>query len=262
MQALREAPGYLGAWPSPGYTDWMPALGREPDPFGYTYSRLLKLWKLQWGQFSVMSFDQQRLESLKPHLKIADRERPAQIRLEVGDLVNSNLRNWANSVNYRRAWQTSVANVRLLNLLSQQFRVTPESARLIVERMLGVELVCSLGGEYRLAELPEGRKVWYSTAWPSFSRPEIPPGHTAPLLKWFRGLEIEVSKGPSVTKSKPNFPRLTCSKVSPIFWAAETKRTGKSLTTNSRHRILIRSRPWLVPRAGASPSRKKRRCQI
>ena len=197
MQALREAPGYLGAWPSPGYTDWMPALGREPDQFGYTYSRLLKLWKLQWGQFSVMSFDQRRLESLKPHLKVVDRERPAQIRLEVGDLVNSNLRNWANSVNYRRSWQTSVANVRLLNLLSQQFRVSPETARVIVERMLGVELVCSLGGEYKLAALPSGRKVWYSTAWPSFSAPEIPPGHTAPLLKWFRGLEIEVSKGPT-----------------------------------------------------------------
>lgn len=195
LQALKEAPGYIGAWPSPGYTNWMPALGGEPDPFGYTYSRILKLWKLQWGQFSALSFDQHRLEALKPHLKIVDRERPSQIRLEVGDLLNSNLRNWANSVNYRRSWQTSVANVRLLNLVSQQFRVPPESARAIVERMLEVELVCSLGGEYRLAQLPSGRKVWHSTAWPSFSRPEIPEGHTAPLLKWFRGLEIEVSKG-------------------------------------------------------------------
>ena len=195
IQALREAPGYLGAWPSPGYTNWMPALGRQPDQFGYTYSRLLKLWKLQWGQYSVLSFDQSRLESLKPHLKVVDRERPSQVRLEVGDLVKSNLRGWANSVNYRRSWQTSVANVRLLNLVSQQFRVPPESARAIVERMLGVELVCSLGGEYRLAALPSGRKVWHSTAWPSFTQPEIPEGHTAPVLKWFRGLEIEVSKG-------------------------------------------------------------------
>ncbi len=197
LQALKEAPGYIGAWPSPGYTNWMPALGSQPDQFGYTYSRLLKLWKLQWGQFSAISFDQRRLEALKPHLKVVDRERPSQIRLEVGDLVNSNLRNWANSLNYRRSWQTSVANVRLLNLLGQQFRVPPESARVIVERMLGVELVCSLGGEYRLAQLPSGRKVWHSTAWPSFSRPEIPAGHTAPLLKWFRGLEVEVSKRPT-----------------------------------------------------------------
>ena len=195
IQALKEAPGYIGAWPSPGYTNWMPALGRQPDEFGYTYSRILNLWKLQWGQFSALSFDQHRLEALKPHLKVVDRERPSQIRLEVGDLVNSNLRNWANSVNYRRSWQTSVANVRLLNLLGQQFRVPPESARAIVERMLEVELVCSLGGEYRLAQLPSGRKVWHSTAWPSFSQPEIPEGHTAPLLKWFRGLEVEVSKG-------------------------------------------------------------------
>ena len=195
MQALKEAPGYIGAWPSPGYTNWMPALGREPDQFGYTYSRILNLWKLQWGQFSALSFDQHRLEALKPHLKIVDRERASQIRLEVGDLVNSNLRSWANSVNYRRSWQTSVANVRLLNLVGQQFRVPPESARAIVERMLEVELVCSLGGEYRLAQLPSGRKVWHSTAWPSFAQPQIPADHTAPLLKWFRGLEIEVSKG-------------------------------------------------------------------
>ena len=61
--------------------------------------------------------------------------------------------------------------------------------------MLEVELVCSLGGEYRLAQLPSGRKVWHSTAWPSFAQPQIPADHTAPLLKWFRGLEIEVSKG-------------------------------------------------------------------
>ena len=173
----------------------MPALGRQPDAYGYTYSRLLKLWKLQWGQFSVLSFDQRRLESLKPDLNLVESARDAQIRLTIGDLANSKLRNWANSVNYRRSWQTSVANVRLLNLLIQQFRVPPENARAIVERMLDVELVCSLDGEYELVSLGSGRKFWYSNAWPSFAAPELPPGHTAPLLKWFRGLEFEVIKG-------------------------------------------------------------------
>jgi len=57
LQTMRETPGYIGAWPAPGYTNWMPALGREPDQFGYAYSRLLKIWKLTWGQFSVLSFD-------------------------------------------------------------------------------------------------------------------------------------------------------------------------------------------------------------
>jgi hypothetical protein len=197
IQALRETPGYIGAWPSAGFTDWMPALGGVPDQFGYTYSRILKLWKLQWDGFSVLSFDRNRLESLKGHLRIVDSERPAHVRLTVGDLGNSKLREWANSINYRRGWQTSVANVQLLNLLTQQFRVAPEEANSIVERMLDVELVCSLGGEYELVQLPTGRKLWHSTAWPSFLSPQLPAGHVAPLLKWFRGLQLEVSKADS-----------------------------------------------------------------
>ncbi|MFK7768122.1 MAG: hypothetical protein AB8B55_12940 [Mariniblastus sp.] len=197
LETLKEAPGYLGAWPNPGYTNWMPALGREPDEYGYTYSRLLKLFRLQWEEFSVLSFDQNRLEALKPHLKVVPSERPAQLRLIVGDLANSNLSSWANSVNFRRGWQTSIANVRLLNLLTQQFRVTPEAAKIIVERMLDVELVCSLGGDYKLVSLPSKRMLWYSDAWPSFSTPSLPDQHRAPLLKWFRGLEVEVMKAES-----------------------------------------------------------------
>jgi hypothetical protein len=194
LQTLREVPGYLGASPTPGYLDFIPRLGGEPDASGYTYSRLLKLWRLQWGDFSVLSFDRERLERLKPHLTVVPSERPAQIRLEVGDLAASNLKAWANSVNYRRSWQTSIANVKLLNMLTQQFRVDPGAALTIVERMLDVTLVCSLDGQYELAQLDSGRQIWRSTAWPSFARPQLPDQHVAPFLKWFRGLEVQVSK--------------------------------------------------------------------
>ena len=194
FKLLKEVPGYLGSWPSPGYTNWMPALGGQPDSGGYTYSRLLKLWKLQWESFSVLSFNQARLESLKPHLKIVEAERPAQVRIKVGDLTNSNLRDWANSVNYRRAWQTSIANTQLLNLLVQQFRVTPQEAQVIIDRMTDAELVCSLSGEYKIDQTPDGRDVWVSSKWPSFVNPKIPVDHEAPFLSWFRGVEVEVSK--------------------------------------------------------------------
>ena len=153
LRTLKEIPGYLGTWPSPGYINWMPALGGQPDEFGYTYSRLLKLWRLQWGAFSILSFDQPRLENLKPHLKIVDSERSAQIRLTVEDLSQSALKDWANTVNYRRAWQTSVSNIQMLNLAVQQFRITPEQASIVMQRMLDAELICSLGGEYQLCLL-------------------------------------------------------------------------------------------------------------
>ena len=197
FETLRQTPGYVGAWPNPGYTDWMPRLGGQPDAFGYTYSALLSLWRLQWNGFSVLSFDQRRLEELKPHLKMVPIERPAQLRLDVGDLLNSKIKVWANTLTYRRSWQASIANVKLLNMLVQQFDISPESALEVAERMLNVDLVCSLGGKYELTTLPSGRKIWRSTAWPSFSNPQIPDDYVAPVLKWFRGLNIEAIQGES-----------------------------------------------------------------
>ena len=195
LQTLREIPGYLGSWPSPGYTNWMPALGGQPDPFGYTYSRILKLWRLQLDAFSVLSFNQQLLEDLKPHLNIVETERVAQIRLSIDDLSQSSLRQWANSVNYRRAWQTSVSNIQMLNLAVQQFRISPADASMVMQRMLDAELVCSLGGEYKLASTPSGRTIWVSSQWPSFVNPIMPVDHIAPFMGWFRGLKVEVIKG-------------------------------------------------------------------
>ncbi len=197
LETVKETPGYVGAWPNPGYTDWMPRLGGVPDAFGYTYSPLLSLWRLQWEGFSVLSFDQQRLESLKPHLKLVPAKRPAQVRLEVGDLLNSKIKAWANTVTFRRAWQTSIANTKLLNKLVQQFDIAPDVALETAERMLNVDLVCSLGGEYEIVQLPSGRKVWHSTAWPSFSTPRLPDSYTAPLLLWFRGLHLEMTREPT-----------------------------------------------------------------
>ncbi|QEG22194.1 hypothetical protein [Mariniblastus fucicola] len=197
FETFRQTPGYLGAWPNPGYTDWMPRLGAQPDAFGYTYSPLLSLWRLQWNDFSVLAFDQRRLESLKPHLELVPVERPAQLRLEVGDLLNSKIKAWANTITYRRAWQTSIANVRLLNMLVQQFDIAPEDALHTAERMLNVDLVCSLGGEYELTTLPSGRKIWRSSAWPAFNQPQLPDDYVAPVLQWFRGLNVEAIRDQS-----------------------------------------------------------------
>lgn len=194
LDMLRSAPGYVGSWPNAGYINWMPKLGGAPDLAGYTYSKMLKLWRLQWNGFSVVAFDQHRLEQLKPHLQIVENDRPTHLQLDVSDLTRSNLRGWANMQNYKRSWQTSIANTRLLNMLTQQFRVDPKIARKSAEDLLDVNLVCSLGGEYQLQDNGAGRLVWNSTAWPNFSAPTLPPGYTAPLLKWFRGLKLQVAK--------------------------------------------------------------------
>ena len=194
LDTFRETPGYIGAWPNLGFIDWLPKLGGQPDAFGYTYSRILRLWRLQWEGFSVVSFDQRRLEDLKKDLKLTPSDRPAHVRLRVGDLASSKIKVWANALNFRRSWQASIANVRLLNTLHQQFAIPIENAAEAAQGILDVDLVCSLGGQYKTIELPSGRKVWVSDAWPRFDAKVLPEEYVAPLLKWFRGLELEVVK--------------------------------------------------------------------
>ena len=194
FKTLKTTPGYLGAYPKPGYLDILPQLGGQPDENGYTYSRLLKLWRLQFDEFSLLSFEQRRLEDARDHLKAIDAKRQAQIRLDIADLTNTRLKDWVNSLNYQRSWQTSMANVRLINTLINQFGVPPEQAKAMSESVLGVNLVCNLGGPYSMVKSAGGRSVWQSESWPDFSNPRIPKDYLAPILAWFRGGRLEVKK--------------------------------------------------------------------
>jgi hypothetical protein len=192
MNVFKNTPGYVGAWPSVGYLDALPALGAPPDAEGYTYSRILDVWRLQQESFSLVSFDRQLLDRARQHLQLVPADRPAQVRLRVGDLSASNLKAWANILFFQRSWETSIANVELLNLVIQQFNLPRETARQAVEELLGVQLMCSLGGEYELALVDDSRVEWQSTHWPSFSQPAMPADYVAPPMQWFRGLSLDV----------------------------------------------------------------------
>ena len=192
IELAKSVPGYIGSTPPAGYLEWLPRLGGQPDQFGFTYSRILGLWRLQWDHFAAIAFDQDRLAQLQKQITVAPAERPAQIRIDVGDLGNCQLKDWANAQNYRRSWETSIANIRLVNMLAQQFNLESNQARQAAEDLLDVELVCSLGGNYELKETAPGRKVWNSTAWPDFRSPQLPEDYISPLLKWFRGFQLEL----------------------------------------------------------------------
>ena len=198
LELFRTTPGYIGAWPTAGYLDALPALGAQPDINGYTYSRLLDVWRLQDGDFSLISFDRERLEIARRHLKVLPAEGPAQVRLRVGDIANSNLRRWANVLFYEQGWKTSIANVRLLNLMIQQFNLPADTALAQAELLLGVKLACPLEGQYVLAAASLERDakpqdlIWQSTNWPSFDDPRIPEDYTSPPMEWFRGLSLDV----------------------------------------------------------------------
>ncbi len=195
LTLLRSTPGYLGAWPKPGFLDLLPFNlgGSRPDALGY--SRLpLGLWRRQLGGLSTLSFDYATLENVTPHLKSEDAETPAQVRARIGDLSQSRLDSWINTITYQRAIQTTMGNIRLLNSLSLQLQVPRAKALEEAERLLGVKLTCSLGGKYALNEKDGEIKSWTTSKLPSDGVLRVPEDYTSSILVWFRGANVELTK--------------------------------------------------------------------
>ncbi len=195
LQILQNTPGYLGAWPRPGFLDLLPAiLTGERDVYGFS-ALPLGLWRRDVNGFSVLSFDKRLLGDVTPHLQLEETDTAAQIRVNVGDLSQSKLSGWISTLMEDRARQASLGNARLLHALSQQLHVPREEALKTAEHLLDAKLVCPLGGEYQLAQRDGSIALWQSTRWLAAIDPAEPPDPYQPLvLDWFRGLDAQLTK--------------------------------------------------------------------
>ncbi|TWT81798.1 hypothetical protein CA13_32510 [Planctomycetes bacterium CA13] len=185
-RALRQLPGYLGAWPLPGILDRLPlGIGRG-TPVGPGMSRLIGgLYRYTGGEFSVLSFYPDVLNASLPYLVSVEVDDAAQIRGRVGNLLGSQLEGWVTKQMYERSAKTSDAGASFLSMLSRQLKVDPTNAMAATSNIFATDLQCTLGGEYEFA--PEINH-WKSTAWQNNRPPTNPPvGYTPPILKWFRG---------------------------------------------------------------------------
>ncbi len=194
FQFLKSTPGYVGGWPKPGYLDMLPfGLSGRPDAYGFT-RMLFGLWRREGAGFSVLSFDFPLLAEATQHLQVALAENEAQIRVHVGDLSNAQLSEWIHWNYFQRAKQASVSNVKLLHTLHQQLHVPLEECLPQAEHLLDAKLRCTLGGKYEVFTDPRlGARYWQSTA-----LSQGPAGEQgdfqAPLLKWFRGVDLHMTK--------------------------------------------------------------------
>jgi hypothetical protein len=97
------------------------------------------------------------------------------------------------ALDFQRAYQTSIGNTRLLHTISQQLGVPPTEALSTAESLLGVQLICALGGQYQWttdAALP----FWASTHWPELRQGDSEKGlFASPSMAWFRGLDLQVT---------------------------------------------------------------------
>lgn len=218
LRTLQSLPAYLGAWPRPGYLDRLPLGlgGPPPDAFGFS-KLLIGLWRWQMGGFSVLSFDKSILENCMLHLRPIPAKDFAQGRLKIGNIEQSRLSNWFNTLWFRRAAQTTRGNLMFLDSIQSQLKVPAASALTTAEMLIDAKLQCSLGGRYDLspdsnAELP----LWQSTAWPEQihlmnglngkplaskigfdSSKSLPPSeYKAPWLQWFRGAHLHLTQLP------------------------------------------------------------------
>ena len=188
--------GYIGTTGQLGPLGFL-NIGIPPhsDPAGYAVSPLGG-WRRQYGQFTVFSFQREVLEQVTPQLRFVQAERPAQIRLKVGDVSNATITPKLNDLAYARTRETSLGNLRFLHALGQQLHV-PAGKRLeTAEFLLDAKMICPLGGKYVVQQ--NGVEHWTSTSLEAgpvggFANVQAPAGYQTPPLNWFRGLDLEAT---------------------------------------------------------------------
>ncbi|MBN1588682.1 MAG: hypothetical protein JW888_04130, partial [Pirellulales bacterium] len=189
--------GYLGTTGQLGFLSLLDRWSEAPNPPGST-GQQGRMWRHRDERFTVFSFQREVLAEVCPQLRFVPAERPAQIRLHVGDVSQARLTPALATMSYLRTRTTSAGNLRLLHAMNQQLHVPGPDCRVAAELILDARLVCPLGGRYEYRQRPDGSGYWTSTALENspgggFLDAQVPPGYMAPPLSWFRGLEAEVT---------------------------------------------------------------------
>ena len=172
-------------------------LPRQPDPNGFT-SNVLGLWRLQYGDWTLFSFQAPVLAAIAPQLHYEPAQHLAQFRLHVNDPSAARIATFLNNWGYARTRETALGNVRLMHALNQQLHVPVKDCREAAEFLLAAKLVCPLGGDYAVRDVPGGESRWNSIKLEEFQPqggllPSAPAGYVAPPLSWFRGLDLHAA---------------------------------------------------------------------
>ena len=217
IKTLKEVPGFVAADPSAGVLNWFfpqqraESIADNSENRVIRHSKVLDVYRLEdtnfltenvvgeknskVSGFNAVSGYPDRLKGLDlQNVPIENADR-SQVHLRINGLNSElDINRWVNSINFRRSWQTSIANVKFMNFVSRQLGADTSKVQAICQDLLGVELVCSLGGSYEVVTTGGGVDLIFSDAWPDFVNPVLPKDYQAPVLKWFRGCELRLSK--------------------------------------------------------------------
>ncbi len=195
--------GYLGAVGPLGPLNLLNlGIPARADAAGYASSPA-GMWRRQYGEFTVFSFQPEVLAAVTPQLRFEEAERPAQIRLRIEDVSQGRIAPMLNNMGYARTRETTLGNLRLMQQIAQQLHVPGEHCQDAAELLLDARLVCPLGGQYVWQPTGDGWGHWTSTALVDHPTGGLlttsaPEGFVAPPLSWFRGLKLDVEVTPDV----------------------------------------------------------------
>jgi hypothetical protein len=199
LRAMLNLKFYFGGWPSAGMASHFGLRDDLPvDRNGFGRPSAL-LWQRTDGPFITGSTDPDVLADVTPRFRIVEAERPAQLWVQLGDLNRSELSALINGYGYFRARQITGGNLRFLHRLTTQLGVAPQNGQTAAADLLGGQLTCALGGEFKLDQPRGGPATWFSTAWDrDASRliTAVPRGFTTPPLDWLRGAELDAALTP------------------------------------------------------------------
>jgi len=193
---LNSVVGYIGTNKEGGFLSILTQLlGLQLDPTNLLQTQL---HRQSYEQFTVFSFQKDLLARVVPQLRVEEAERPAQIRIQAGDVSKANLHSTLNTMSYLRTRKTSLSNILFMHTLAEQLKIPGPECLVAAELLLDSKLICPLGGKYKYVKQGKETGYWTSTAWNlgsghTFRDTKVPKDYDAPPLNWFRGLDMDAT---------------------------------------------------------------------
>ncbi|MEK7483012.1 MAG: hypothetical protein AABZ60_01635, partial [Planctomycetota bacterium] len=185
-----ETPYYLGTDLSTerNISSWV--FGNINEIKYHEYTQKGQDWCYRWPPYMMMSSQKEFLEKIVPQVKSQPGEREAQIRLQVGDLLNRKLSHLINDAGFLYLSRISENNVAFLYTLNQQLHLPITECISTAETLVNAKLISPLStSEYNLAG--EGDAAYFSTTGNDYSSSyggAAPADYTLPFIQWFAGL--------------------------------------------------------------------------
>ena len=189
--------GYLGTTGDSGLLGVLELGMSQPDAQGMSATPT-GLWRRQFRQFTVYSFQPELLMNVTPQLRFEPAKPAAQLRVRVADPTQSGIPPLLNRFGFVRTRETTLGNLRLLHEIAQQLHVAGPDCKATAEMLLNAKLICPFGGEYVYRKTDTGSGYWTSTFLESDAAQQtpVPAGFVTPPLNWFRGMVLDARLEP------------------------------------------------------------------